>query len=347
MLNLNPQLKASQFEHAFVAVDSHTCGEFTRVIVGGIPDLKGDTMAEKKQYFSDHYDYIRTALMYEPRGHRDMFGAILTEPVSEEADFGIFFIETAGILNMCGHGTIGASTILVESGLVEVKEPYTDITYDTASGLVIARVRVEQGKAKEVSIRNVPSFLYKKDLETVINGKKIHYDLSFGGMFFTLVDVAQFNLEINQDTVNELIQLGMQILPQVNEEVEIEHPELGKFNTDVCEFYSSVCGDGADVRNVVVFGKSQADRSPCGTGTSAKMAALYARGEMKKGQRIINESFMGTRFKGEILDEVQVGSYTGILPQITGSAYVTGVATYLIDPDDMLKYGFLPGEKGD
>lgn len=345
MLNLNPQLKRENFEHAFVAVDSHTCGEFTRVIVGGVPELKGNTMAEKKEYFAEHYDYIRTALMYEPRGHRDMFGAVLTEPVSKEADFGIFFIETAGILNMCGHGTIGASTILVESGLVEVKEPYTDITYDTASGLVTARVRVENGKAKEVSIRNVPSFLYKKDLKTVLNGKEISYDLSFGGMFFTLVDADQFGLEINQDTVNELISLGMQILPKVNAEVEIEHPELGKMVTDVCEFYSSKCGEGADVRNVVVFGKSQADRSPCGTGTSAKMAALYAHGNLKKGEGIINESFMGTRFKGEILDEIMVGPYHGIMPKITGSAFVTGQATYLIDSDDPLKYGFLPGEK--
>lgn len=164
-------------------------------------------------------------------------------------------------------------------------------------------------------------------------------------MFFTLVDAAQFGLEINQETVNEIIPIGMKILEKVNQEVDIRHPEFGHAITDVCEFYSSKCSENADIRNVVAFGKSQADRSPCGTGTSAKMAALYAKGEMQVGESLINESFIGTLFKGKILDVVQIGDYKGIIPQITGSAFITGVSTYLLDADDKLKYGFLPGEK--
>lgn len=345
MLNLKPKINPKAFTDAFVAVDSHTCGEFTRVLVGGIPELEGTTMLEKKAYFAEHYDHIRRALMYEPRGHRDMFGAVLTEPVDPRADFGIFFIETAGILNMCGHGIIGAATVLVETGLVEVKEPVTEILFDAPAGLVKASVKVQNKKAIEVTVQNVPSFLYKQGLTMNVRGKEIRYDISFGGSFFTMVDASQFGMEISQSTVKKWIELGMEILPRVNEDVEIRHPELDIHVTDVCEFYSKHCSSGADMRNVVVFGKSQADRSPCGTGTSAKMAALYAFGEMQVGDTLINESFIGTRFRGRIKEPVMVGSYRGIIPLITGSAHITGTATYLIDDTDPLKYGFLPGEE--
>ena len=342
-MNLKPDLDIASYAGAYKAIDSHTAGEFTRIVVGGVPDLPGRTMIEKKEYFMAHYDTIRTALMFEPRGHRDMFGAILTEPCNPQADFGIFFIETAGVLNMCGHGSIGAATALVEAKLVPVQEPFTEIAFDAPAGLIKTKVRVEQGHAVEVSIVNVPSFLYKKGLTTNIAGKEITYDLAFGGSFFTMVDASQFGLDINEGTVTTFIDWGMKILRQVNAEQHIKHPLLDITGTDVCEFYSSHCKDGADVRNVVAFGKYQADRSPCGTGTSAKMASLFALGKMEVGQSIINESFIGTRFKGTILGETTVGPFTAIIPQITGSAYITGVATYLIDADDPLKDGFLIG----
>lgn len=342
-MDLKTEFNKENFEFSLTAVDSHTMGEPTRIVLGGIPELKGRTMIEKKDFFMEKYDFLRTALMYEPRGHRDMFGAIITEPVSDEADFGVIFIETAGCLNMCGHGTIGAVTVLIESGIVPAREPVIHVVLDAPAGLIEADARVENGRVKSVTLTNVPAFVYKSGLTTVIDGKPVKYDISFGGSFFTMVDVTQFGLNIDQSTVPEIIGIGMKILRQVNAEVEIRHPEMDITGTDVCEFYGKPAEKGSDARNVVVFGKSQADRSPCGTGTSAKMALLHSEGKLAVGEKYVNESFIGTKFTGEIAGETRVGSFDGIVPKITGSAFVTGAGTYMIDPDDPLKYGFLIG----
>ncbi len=343
-MDLKPRFNPEDYERAFTVIDTHTAGEPTRIIVGGMPELDGTTMIEKKENFVEKYDYLRKALMFEPRGHRDMFGAIITEPVHEEADFGIIFIETAACLNMCGHGTIGAATALINTGIVEAKEPITHITFDAPAGIVEVDASVEAGKVKSVSLVNVPAFLYKENLTTTVDGKEIKYDISFGGSFFTLVDISQFGLDINTETVSEIIDIGMKILPQVNKEVSIKHPELNITETDVCEFYGKPHSNNGDARNVVVFGRYQADRSPCGTGTCAKMALLNKEGKLFPGDKYINESFIGTEFTGEIMGKTQVGEYDAIVPKITGSAYVTGIGTYLIDEKDPLKYGFLIGE---
>lgn len=342
-MNLKTKFKKEDFEFSITAVDSHTMGEPTRIILGGIPELKGKTMIDKKNYFMEKYDFIRTALMYEPRGHRDMFGAIITEPVNDAADFGILFMETDGCLNMCGHGTIGAVTVLIDSGIISAKEPITHVILDAPAGLIKADATVENGKVKSITLTNVPAFVYETGLTAVIDGKPVNYDISFGGSFFTMVDIDQFGLDINTSTVSQIIDIGMKLLPLVNAEVDIRHPELDIAGTDVCEFYGKPEDEGSDARNVVVFGKSQADRSPCGTGTSAKMALLYSRGKLNPGEKFVNESFIGTKFIGEIAGVTKIGDYNGIIPKITGSASVTGVATYLIDPDDPLKYGFLIG----
>ena len=220
-MNLTPAINSSKFSHSFTVVDSHTMGEPTRIVLSGVPDLPGNTMIEKKEYFLEHYDWIRTALMYEPRGHKDMFGAVITKPVHEEADFGILFIEAAGCLNMCGHGTIGAVTVLINTGIIKAVEPVTHVTLDAPAGIIRVDANVKDGVVESVTLTNAPAFLYKSGLKTVIDGKEINYDISFGGSFFTLVDVDQFGLDISPATVNELIRLGMKILPQVNKEVEI------------------------------------------------------------------------------------------------------------------------------
>lgn len=342
-MNLQPKIDPKKFSHKYTVVDSHTAGEPTRIVLGGMPKLKGSTMIEKKNDLIENYDYIRKSLMFEPRGHRDMFGAVVTEPVHDEADFGVIFIETTGCLNMCGHGTIGLVTVLINMGIVEAKEPITEITLDAPAGIVKAVAHVENGKAKSVTLTNVPSFLYKENLTTVIDGREIKYDISFGGSFFLLVNIEQFGLDINENTVEEIIDLGMKILPQVNEEVEMKHPELDISGSEVVEFYGKAHKEGNHASNVVVFGNYQADRSPCGTGTSAKMAFLHQEGKLKVGDAYINESFIGTEFVGRILDTTKVGEYDAVIPEITGSAYVTGCAEYLIDPDDPLKDGFLLG----
>ncbi len=340
-MNFIPKVNYERFEHALTVVDTHTLGEFTRIVVGGMPEIKGDTILEKQAYIREHYDYIRTALMLEPRGHRDMFGAIITDPVHEEADFGVVFMETEDYTNMCGHGSIGCSTMAVETGLVKAVEPYTEVVLDTPAGIVRASVRVENGKAIEVNIVNVPSFVYKENLETVVAGKTYRYDLVFGGQFFPMVDVEQTGLAICKENAKELIDIGIGILHNVAKEQEMKHPFLPITNVTTMEFYGKPHDEDSDMSNIVVFGNYQADRSPCGTGTSAKLAMLYQSGELGVGDSIVNESFMGTKFTGRIQDVVQVGDYTAVIPEITGSAYLTGIGTYLIDPTDPLKYGFL------
>lgn len=335
------EIKDDIFEHQITAIDSHTSGEFLRLIVSGIPKLSGKTMIDRRNEFREKYDYIRTALMLEPRGHKDMFGAVLTEPVTEAADFGIFYIESAGYIDMCGHGTIAAVTDLVETGMVSMQTPFTTITFDTPAGTVQAKARIENGHVADVSLVNVPSFVYRENLSLMLDDREIKYDIAFGGSFFTMVDISQFDIAIEPENISKIADWGIRILELVNEQVEIRHPLLNISGTNVCEFYSGTDTPGADMRNVVIFGEHQADRSPCGTGTSAKLALLARHHQIKNGEILKNESFIGSLFKGQIIGETNVGEYPAVIPEITGSAYMTGISTYLIDRRDPLKYGFL------
>lgn len=343
-MKINPKLNIDAFEAAFTAIDTHTVGEFTRIIMSGFPELVGDTMIERKNFLAKHYDKYRKALMFEPRGHHDMFGALLTDPIHEECDFGVIYMDTGDYLNMCGHGTIGSVTAIIESGLVPAVEPYTEVVLDAPAGIIRTRAEVKNGKVLNVTLTNVPSFLYKENMTTVIDGKEITYDIAFGGSFFALVDIEKLGWEVNAKAIPKLTDFGMKLIHKINREVVIQHPELDITTVDLAELYCSSPTPGCDKRNVVIFGDNMADRSPCGTGTSAKLATLYKRGEIGIGEPFIYESFIGSKFKGEILKETKVGEFDAIVPQITGSAYVTGQATYVIDPDDPLKYGFQVGK---
>lgn len=343
-MDFAPIVDFSRFEMAVQVVDTHTAGESTRIVTGGMPLLAGRTMMEKKLDCQKNYDHIRRALMLEPRGHRDMFGAILTPPVHEEAHTGVVFMDSKSYLNMCGHGTIGVATTLVETGLIPVKEPYTDVVLDAPSGLIRARVRVENGKAKDVTFRNVPSFVYKRNLTSDIDDyMSITYDIAFGGQFFALVDAKQLGLSIGRENVQEFVGIGTSLMRRINEERSMKHPFLPITTVDLVEFFAPG-EDNADMKNIVVFGNRQADRSPCGTGTCAKLAVLYDRDEIGIGDPFVNESFIGSQFIGRVADTTSVGDYPAIIPEITGSAYLTGIGTYLIDPDDPFRYGFTAEE---
>lgn len=343
-MSLNPTLNKERFEAAFTVVDSHTVGEFTRVVLDGFPKLEGETMIERKNFLVNNYDHYRTALMLEPRGHHDMFGAILTEPISEEADLGVIFMDTGGYLNMCGHGTIGSATVAVETGLVPVTEPYTEVVLEAPAGIIRTKVKVENGKAVEVTLTNVPAFLYKDNLTVNVDGRKIPYTISFGGSFFALVDASKLGYDLGSECIPALQELGMKMLDKINKEVEVKHPFLDITTVDLVEFYGPTPNpDKADMRNVVIFGEAQADRSPCGTGTSAKLATLHAWNEIGVNEEFRYESFTGSVFKGVIKEETSCGDFKAVIPQITGSAYVTGMGTYVIDPTDPLKYGFSVG----
>lgn len=246
---------------------------------------------------------------------------------------------------MCGHCTIGAVTVAVETGMVEAKEPYTEVVLEAPAGIIRTKAEVKDGKVLGVTLENVPAFLYKPNQKVVIDGKEITFDISFGGSFFALVDTDKLGLvdEINEKTVPYLTQLGMKMMEKINKEIKIQHPRLDITTVDLVEFYGHNVSPDADKRNVVIFGEAQADRSPCGTGTSAKLGTLYAHGEIGIGEPFIYESFMGTKFKGVIKEEVDECGYKAVIPLITGSAYLTGEATYAIDPTDPLKYGFIVG----
>lgn len=337
------KLNLKRFENVFHTIESHTVGEYTRIILSGFPELPGNNMMECKQYLIQHHDDLRKALMFEPRGHHDMFGALLMEPLNKEADLGVIFMDTGGYLNMCGHGTIGTATVAVETGLVKAVEPYTNVVLEAPAGIIRTKVKVENGKALEVSLVNVPAFLYKKDLTINVQGKPIKYDISFGGSFFAIVDITQLGIEINSHNVPEITTLGMAMLEEINNTVKVKHPTLDIDTVDLVEFYAPTSTPGCSMRNVVIFGESMADRSPCGTGTSAKLATLHAKGKIGVGEPFVYESFIGSRFTGVILEETTVGEFKAIIPQITGSAYILGESTFVIDPMDPLKYGFQIG----
>lgn len=332
-------------EKVFKVIDSHTMGEPTRVIYEGFPPLPGKTMMEKKRYLEKNYDHYRTALMLEPRGHRDMFGALLTTPVNPEADLGVIFMDSGGYLNMCGHGSIGSATVAVETGLVKVTEPYTEVVLDAPAGIIRARVCVVDGKAKEVSILNVPAFLYQENVKLELEEYgKVEFDIAFGGSFFALVDSEKVGLQIETENLDRLIDFGMRLRECINKTIEIRHPYLDITRVDLVEIYGPPKNPKANKKNVVIFGDAQADRSPCGTGTSAKVASLYSKGELELNQEFVYESITGSLFRSKAIKETTVGGRKAIIPQITGSAYITGFNEWIVDDHDPLAYGFLMGE---
>ena len=331
-----------KFSHMISVVDTHTAGEPTRIVLSGLPTIKGKTMAEKKQYLRTNMDQYRSLLMQEPRGHKDMFGAIITPPVSQESDFGIIWMDNSGYLDMCGHGTIGITTALIETGMVTPTEPVTTITFDPPAGVVKGHAKVENGGVVEVSISNVTSFLYAKDVALDLpEFGKVSIDVSFGGNFFAMTPAKDLGIEVHPDNISTLIRAGMQVKDAVNQKIEVAHPTQAHITTvELAEIYDKPDPGRHYSKNIVVFGNSQVDRSPCGTGTSAAMATLYGRGKLPLQETFINESILGTQFKGTLVKSANVGEFSGVDPVITGNAYITGIQQFVVDPDDPLGYGF-------
>lgn len=327
----------------FSVIDTHTGGEPTRTVIGGLPYIPGKTIVDKMKYLKEHMDWVRRTLMFEPRGHNVMSGVIVTQPTHPEADIGVIFIETDGYQPMCGHSTIGVSTALVETGMIKVEEPVTHITFDTPAGLTRVRVDVENGVAKGVTFRNVPSFVFGEDVEVHVPGfGKIKMDISYGGNFFAILPADSVGIEICPENASKLIEKGRLIKDAVNAQLRIQHPEKEFINfCPYVEFYGEPTAPGAHAKNAAFFPENGIDRSPCGTGTSAKLATLYAKGMLKLNEEFIHESIIGSIFRGRAVEETKVGPYTAIVPEVTGSAYVIGINQLFIDPDDPHKHGFL------
>ncbi len=329
-----------KIERIITTIDSHTAGEPTRVVIGGIPHIPGSTMAKKKQYLEDELDYIRKSIMSEPRGHSDMFGSVLTAPCDPIADIGIIFMDTGGYLNMCGHGTIGAVTVLVETGMVKVTEPVTHVILEAPAGIIRAQAKVNDGKVSEVSFENVPSFLFAKNAPILFEGKEIFIDIAFGGNFFALVRASDIGEKISFNNLTKLKEKGMSLLRIVQKEISVQHPLRPHINSiDLVEIYETDPNDKFRGKNVVIFGDAQYDRSPCGTGTCAKMATLSAKGQLEIGQEYIHESILNTFFKGSIVKKTKVGDIDAVIPRLSGSAFITGFNNLLIGNDDPFRHG--------
>ncbi|MGW4055201.1 proline racemase family protein [Streptomyces sp. NPDC004779] len=329
--------------HVYHAVDSHTEGMPTRVITGGVGVIPGATMAEKRLHFIEHRDSLRTLLMYEPRGHAAMSGAILQPATRPDADYGVLFVEVSGLLPMCGHGTIGVATVLVETGMVPVTEPVTTVRLDTPAGLVSADVRVEDGAARSVTLTNVPAFSVGLDLKADVPGLgTVTYDLAYGGNFYAFVELDALGLPFDRAHKQELITAGLAIMDAINAgDDRPVHPEDPAVSGVKHVYLAAPGSDATRSRHAMAIHPGWFDRSPCGTGTSARMAQLHARGQLALDTDFVNESFIGTEFTGRLVAETTVGGRPAVVPTVTGRAWITGTAQYFLDPTDPFPAGFL------
>ncbi len=325
----------------FAAIDSHTEGMPTRVITGGLGTIPGSSMQERRLYFERNLDDLRLLLMREPRGHGAMSGAILQPPTRPDADYGVLFIEVSGCLPMCGHGTIGVATVLVESGMVSVTEPETVIALDTPAGLVRATVTVSDGRAQRVALRNVPAFAAQLDgLVRIESLGTVRYDMAFGGNFYALVPAESVGLQLSAANAPELIARGLELAAAINAAAPPVHPLDDAIRGCKHVVFHGPGADGADALSATAIHPGWLDRSPCGTGTSARMAALHARGELALGEQFVNESIIGSRFSGRLLEEVDLAGATAVVPEVSGRAWITGMGQYLLDPADPFPAGF-------
>ncbi|MCA0033835.1 4-hydroxyproline epimerase [Mesorhizobium sp. B263B2A] len=327
---------------SFFCIDGHTCGNPVRLVAGGGPLLQGSTMMERRAHFLAEYDWIRTGLMFEPRGHDVMSGSILYPPTREDCDIAILFIETSGCLPMCGHGTIGTVTMAIEHELIKPKTPGV-LRLDTPAGLVIAEYKQVGEYVEEVRITNVPSFLHAEGLTVECPGLgEITVDVAYGGNFYAIVEPQANYRDMADYSAGDFIAWSPVVRQRLNEKYTFVHPENPGINRLSHMLWTgNPTVAGADARNAVFYGDKAIDRSPCGTGTSARMAQLHAKGKLKAGDSFVHESIIGSLFKGKVEKEVTVAGKPAIIPSIGGWARTTGLNTIFIDDRDPFAHGFI------
>lgn len=326
---------------AIQTVESHTEGMPVRVVTGGVETFPGETMAQRREWFIAHRDELRQFLVNEPRGHSAMSGSILQPPTRPDADMGVLFIEVSGLLPMCGHGSIGTAVVLVETGIVPMVEPVTTVRLDTPAGLVVADVEVTDGHATSATIRNVPSFVLGLDRRVEVPGfGAVDYDMAFGGNHYAIVDLGRLGLPFERGAKQQLIDAGLAIMAAINEHDRPVHPERADIGGCRHVYLAAPGSTGAYSRHCMAIHPGWIDRSPCGTGTSARMAQLHARGELALDTDFVNESFIGSRFTGRLIEQTEVAGLPAVVPTITGRAWISGTAQYFLDPDDPFPAGF-------
>ncbi|WP_313367880.1 4-hydroxyproline epimerase [Sphingobacterium mizutaii] len=325
----------------FFCIDSHTCGCPVRLVAGGGPYLRGNSMMERRLHFMEEYDWIRKGLMFEPRGHDMMSGSILYPPIDPNNDTGVLYIETSGCLPMCGHGTIGTVTIAIEEGLVIPKVP-GKLRLETPAGLILIDYVQEGPKVKTVKLTNVKSFLYKSELTVDCPDLgEIVADVAYGGNFYAIVDPQKNFRDISDFSASQLIHYGKLIRSLLNEKYEFIHPENENiYGLSHIQWTGKPTKENSTGRNAVLVGENALDRSPCGTGTSARMAQWYAKGKLKQGDEFVHESYIGSQFIGRIEEETQLAGQEAIVPSVEGWAIITGYSQIIIDDIDPYKEGF-------
>ncbi len=326
-----------------ITIDAHTAGEPLRIILGGYPEILGNTMLEKRNYLKDNFDYLRKALMWEPRGHADMYGCIITPPVSRDADFGVLFMHNEGYSTMCGHAIIAFTTVAFDTGMISKENSQPVLKIDTPSGLVTSYAKIENGKVKSVYFRNVPSFVFVKDETINIPGLgKIKYDIAFGGAYYAFVNADSLNLKMVPGNISLLIEKGMKIKKAIMKARPIIHP----FEKDLNFLYGTIFigkpeNKSSHSRNVCIFADGEVDRSPTGTGVSARMALHFEKGDVKLNESIIIESIIGSTFRGNVVEKTKFGQMEAVIPEVEGNAFITGRNEFFINPDDPFKHGFI------
>jgi len=318
-------------------IDMHTGGEPLRVIVDGLPPIEGRTVLEKRRYFRDHYDHLRTGLMWEPRGHADMYGAVITS--SADGDFDVFFLHNEGYSTMCGHAILALTKLVVETGLVDKDE----ITFNVPAGKIHARASVSDGKVTEASFRNVPSFLYLRDQCVDVQGiGSLQFDVAYGGAFYAFVDAEAVGLEITAEHVDRIIDYGRRIKRAVMNQFPIEHP----FEEDLSFLYGTIFTAPAldrshHSRNACIFAEGELDRSATGSGVSARAALHFARGELGLNERVTIESILGSTMSVEVVGVTKFGPYDAVIPEVSGTASIIGRNEFCFDPEDPFQKGFI------
>lgn len=325
------------------SIDMHTGGEPLRILVDGYPKIPGGSILEKRKYFRDHLDYIRKGVMWEPRGHADMYGAVICEACTPEADFGTFFLHNEGYSTMCGHAIIALTKFVLDTGLIAKDRTFPQLVIDAPPGQILSSATYENGRIHTISFKNVPSFvLYRNEQIEVPGLGRVHYDVAFGGAFYVLVDADRMKLSLKPSGVSKLIEVGMQIKQAVMKEREIIHP----FEPDLSFLYGTIFTGRPEAplrhsRNVCIFANGEVDRSATGSGVSARAALHYARGEMLPGHKMEIESILGTTMQVELAEVTSFGPYEAVIPRVSGTASFTGRNTFYFDPEDPLKEGFI------
>lgn len=324
------------------SIDLHTAGEPLRIIYDGLPDIEGNSVLDIRRILREKCDFIRTSLMWEPRGHADMYGCILTKPFSKDADFGVVFMHNEGYSTMCGHGIIGAAKAALELGLVEKQKPITKIGIDSPAGFVQAYAIAKNDFIDDIYFHNVPSFVYSLDNKIDVEGiGNVKFDIAFGGAFYAYVDADSINVSLKKENFRSIINIGMKIKNKIMKEREIKYP----FEDDLSFLYGVIFigkseNEGADSRNVCIFADGEVDRSPTGTGVSGRMALHYKKGEIGVGQEMVIESIIGSQFRAKVFKTTAFANFDAVIPEVHGNAYICGKNEFLIDKDDDLKYGF-------